>query len=113
MLASPHRTMLPVEVDKAKMQVPFADRLKDGLINKRLRLVAIILVLLAVVFVLDVRTPLGIAIWIGYALPILLTFWLPASGVILISFASAVLIVLGVALSRLVSLPPSRSPIER
>jgi PAS domain S-box-containing protein len=97
MLTSLRRTMLPV--DKAKMQVPFADRLKDDLIDKRLPLVAIILVLMAVVFVLDVRTPVGIAIWIGYALPILLTFWLPAFGVILISFASAVLILLGVALS--------------
>ena len=81
------------------MQVPFTDRLKNDLVDKRLRVVAIILILMGVVFVLDVGTPLGVAIWIAYALPILLTFWLPASGIILISFASAVLILVGAALS--------------
>jgi PAS domain-containing protein len=81
------------------MQVRLVDRLTDLLRQQGRGVVAIIVVLMTATFLLDVWSPLGIAIWVGYVIPTLLTFWLPPSSVLVVSLTSAVLIVLGFALS--------------
>jgi PAS domain S-box-containing protein len=81
------------------MQVRLVDRLTDQFRQQSRGVVAIIVVLMTATFLLDVWSPLGIAIGVGYVIPILLTFWLPPSSVLVVSLTSAVLIVLGFALS--------------
>jgi hypothetical protein len=66
----------------------------------------VVVVLTAIVFVLDVMTPLGIAIWALYVLPLGLTRWSPLKPLIfIIAGVCTGLIVLGYLYS-----PPGGSP---
>jgi PAS domain S-box-containing protein len=56
--------------------------------------VAIIVLFMTATFLLDLWIPLGIAVWIGYVIPVFLAFWLSPLSILLVGLTSALLIVL-------------------
>jgi PAS domain S-box-containing protein len=74
--------------------------------NKRVLFAAMCAALVLGIFVLDLLTPLGVAVWVLYAVPIMFTSWSARSrGVLLTTLTATVLIFVGFFLS-----PPGIAP---